>query len=112
HLDFARYCGQFNAGRGPDAITIHLIANDVFTATDETIDDRVTKMIGFYDQLIEAFHSVRRATRVGVVLSTPPSRSQDGFRNYIGAGRQTRWQYRRNLHTALERMIQHYAGRE
>ena len=112
HLDFARYCEQFNAGRGPDALTIHLIANDVFTATDETIDPRVTKMIGFYDQLIEAFHKVRPATRIGVILSAPPSRSQDGFRNYIGAGRQTRWQYRRNLHAALERMTAHVAGRE
>jgi lysophospholipase L1-like esterase len=112
HLDFARYCQQFSDGRGPDAITVHLIANDVFTATDQTIGERVDKMIGYYDELIEAFHRVRPETRIGVVLSTPPSRSQDGFRNYIGAGRQTRWQYRRNLHTALEQMIQHYAGRE
>ena len=112
HLDFGRYCDQFNGGRGPDAITIHLIANDVFTANDETIDARVKKMIGFYDQLIDAFHKVRPATRVGVILSAPASRSQDGFRNYIGAGRQTRWQYTRNLHTALEQMTAHYAGRE
>jgi lysophospholipase L1-like esterase len=112
HLDFARYCKQFNDGAGPDAITVHLIPNDVFTATDETIDARVTKMIGYYDQLVEAFQKVRPQTRIGLILSGPPARSQDGFRNYIGAGRQTWWQYRRNLHTALEQMTRHYAGRE
>jgi hypothetical protein len=111
-LDFARYCKEFNGGVGPDAITIHLMPNDIFTATDDTIEARVDKMLGYYDALIKEFHKVRANTRVGVVLPTPPSQSQDGFRNYRGAGRQTRWQYRRNLHRALERAIQKYGGRE
>lgn len=111
-LDFPRYCKQFNGGVGPDAITIHLIPNDVFTCTDETIEKRVDGMIGYYDQLIDSFHKARSDTRVGVILTAPASKSQDGFRNYIGAGHQTRWQYRRNIHRAWERMIEHYAGRE
>jgi lysophospholipase L1-like esterase len=111
-LDFARYCNEFNSGVGPVAITIHLIPNDVFTATDETIESRVSKMLEFYDILIKEFHRVRRDTRIGVILTAPPSRSQDGFRNYRGAGRQTRWQYRRNYHRALERVMQRYSGRE
>jgi len=111
-LDFARYCKEFNNGDGPDVITLHLLANDVFTATDETIDDRVEKMIGYYDTLVREFHRVRPDTRIGIVMTVPPSRSQDGFRNYTGAGRQTRWQYRRNLHRAWERMIEHYSGHE
>jgi hypothetical protein len=111
-LDFPRYCKQFNNGVGPDAITVHLIPNDVFTCTDETIDKRVDGMIGYYDQLVESFHKARSDTRVGVILTAPASKSQDGFRNYIGPGRQTRWQYRRNIHRAWERMIEHYSGRE
>ncbi len=111
-LDFARYCKEFNGGQGPDAITIHLMVNDVFTATDETIESRIDKMFGFYDTLIKEFHKVRANTRVGVVLTAPPSQSQDGFRNYIGVGRQTRWQYRRNIHRAFERAVQQYGGRE
>ncbi len=111
-LDFARYCKEFNRGEGPDAITIQLTPNDVFSATDETIEGRVEKMVGFYDTLIKEFHKVRADTRVGVLLVVPPSRSQDGFRNYTGAGRQTRWQYRRNFHRALERLVQEYGGRE
>jgi lysophospholipase L1-like esterase len=111
-LDFARYCKEFNGGQGPDAITIQLMPNDVFTANDETIESRIDKMLGFYDTLITEFHRVRPDTRVGVILVAPPSQSQDGFRNYVGAGRQTRWQYRRNIHRALERVVDHYSGRE
>lgn len=111
-LDFARYCQEFNGGQGPDVITIHLIPNDVFTATDETIEARIDTMLGYYDDLIKEFRRVRSDTRVGLIMTAPPSRSQDGFRNYRGAGRQTRWQYRRNLHRSLERMAQRYTGRE
>jgi lysophospholipase L1-like esterase len=112
HLDFARYCKTFNDGRGPDAITILLGTNDVFTATDENIDQITDKMLGYYDQLIEAFHQVRPDTRIGIVITTPPSRSQDGFRGYVGASKQTRVQYRRNQHRVVEKMIERYAGRE
>lgn len=111
-LDFARYCKEFNNGKGPDAITVLLIANDIFTATDENIDSRIGKMIGYFDALVSEFHRVRPDTRIGLELTVPPSRSQDGFRNYTGAGRQSRWQYRRNIHRAWERMIEHYRGRE
>jgi lysophospholipase L1-like esterase len=112
HLDFGRYCKEFNDGKAPDALTIHLIPNDIFTANDETIDKRTEEMIGYYDQLIDAFHKFAPEMRIGVILTAPSSRSQDGFRNYIGAGRQSRWQYRRNIHRAWEMMIKHYAGAE
>jgi lysophospholipase L1-like esterase len=112
HLDFARYCEQFNGGRGPDAISIFLGTNDVFTATDENIDARVDRVFKYYDALVNAFRKLRADTRIGVVLTTPPARSQDGFRGYVGTGRQTRVQYRRNLHRLLERFIEHYGGRE
>jgi lysophospholipase L1-like esterase len=111
-LDFARYCKQFNEGIGPDAITIFLGTNDVFSATDAMIEATIDRMFKHYDALVQAFRKVRADTRIGVILTTPPSRSQDGFRGYTGAGRQTRWQYRRNLHRLLERLLEHYGNRE
>lgn len=108
-LDFARYCAEFNSGRGPDVITIHLIVNDVFRETDETIEARIDKMIGYFDALVTEFHRVRADTRIGIILTEPSSRSQDGFRNYNREGlRHTRWQVRRNMHRAWERLIEHY----
>ena len=68
-------------------------------------------MCGYFDALIAEFHRVRAVTRIGLVLTPPSSRSQDGIRNYNRSGnRQTRWQVRRNMHRACERMIERYAS--
>ncbi|PYV15500.1 MAG: hypothetical protein DMG07_09620 [Acidobacteria bacterium] len=111
-LDFARYCKEFNGGRAPDLVTIQLGPNDVFTATDETIEARIDTMFGYYDQLVAMIRGVGRETAIGIALTVPPASSQDGFRNYRGPGRQTWWQYRRNQHRVVERMIERYGGRE
>jgi lysophospholipase L1-like esterase len=111
-LDFDRYCQEFNQGQGPDFVTIQVGINDTFTATDETIDSRIDTMLRFYDQLIEMIRRHRPRTRIGCNLVTPPAASQDGFRNYRGPGKQTRWQCRRNQHRLIERMIERYQHRE
>jgi lysophospholipase L1-like esterase len=110
-LDFARYCQEFNDGKGPDLITIGLGTNDIFTASDDTIEERIDRVLKYHDQLVESMLKVRADTRLGVQLETPPSNSQDGFRGYVGLGKQTRWQFRRNQHRLMERMIRHYGGR-
>ena len=110
-LDFQRYCNEFNDGQGPDFIAIQVGTNDTFTATDETIDQRIDVMLRYYDELIEMIHEVRPDTKIGATLVTPPAVSQDGFRNYSGRRKQTRWQFRRNQHWLVERMIQRYGGR-
>jgi len=110
-LDFQRYYDQFNTGRAPNFITIQLGPNDIFRDTDETIDAGIDKALGYYDQLIAKIHEADASTHVGVILVAPASPSQDGFRNYRGTGKQTAWQYRRNHHRLIERMIERYAGR-
>ncbi|MEZ6191056.1 MAG: SGNH/GDSL hydrolase family protein [Phycisphaerales bacterium] len=111
-LDFAAYCREFNDGVGPDMVTIQVGTNDVFSATDETIDRVINEMFTHYEALIASIHEARSDTHIGVVMVTPPSASQDGFRNYRGAGKQTRWQLRRNQHRLMERMLEHFVGRE
>ncbi|MEX2172190.1 MAG: GDSL-type esterase/lipase family protein [Pirellulales bacterium] len=110
-LDFGRYCAEFNAGKGPDLVTIGVGINDVFTANDASIDERIDGMFVHYDALIESILQARPDTKVGVQMEAPPSTSQDGFRNYIGAGKQTRWQCRRNQHRLMERMIRRFGDR-
>jgi lysophospholipase L1-like esterase len=110
-LDFVRYCLEFNDGRAPDLIAIGLGTNDVFTATDDTIEKRIDGVLGYYDTLIQCMRKAGTDTRIGLYLANPPTFSQDGFRGYIGAGRQTRWQYRRNQHRLVERLLSHYDGR-
>lgn len=110
-LDFARYCQEFNNGDGPDLITIGLGTNDVFTANDATIEATIDRMFMHYDAVLDSMRKARADSRLGVQLPTPPSTSQDGFRNYIGPGKQTRWQYRRNQHRLVERLLSRYGDR-
>jgi lysophospholipase L1-like esterase len=110
-LDFARYCQELNHGKGPDFVTILLGCNDTFSATDATIEERIDTMLLHYNKLIDMIHSVRRDTRIGALLLVPPAATQDAFGANYKCG-QTRWQYLRNQHRVVERMVQSYAGRE
>lgn len=111
-LDFARYCADVNDGKCPDLVTIGLGTNDVFAAKDDNIDGELGKMLVHYDAVVNSIRTACPKTRIGVQLTTPPSTSQDGFRNYRGAGKQTRWQYRRNQHRLIEQLLAHYGNRE
>ena len=110
-VDFAAYCRDVNGGQAPDFVTIFLGINDVFSANDGNIKARVDRMFKYYDILIAAIHEKSKATKIGVVLVPPPSASQDAFGANYGC-KQTRWQYVRNQHALVERMLQHYGGRE
>ena len=110
-LDFARYCAQLNGGAAPDFVTIFLGCNDTFSATDADIDARIDTMLTHYDALIQMIHGLSKDTRIGAVLLVPPAASQDAFGANCRCG-QTRWQYKRNQHRVVERMTEHYGGRE
>ena len=110
-LDFARYCQELNDGRFPDYVTIFLGCNDIFRATDETIDASIDTMFAHYDTLLDMIANVDATIKIGLVLPVPPAGTQDAFgANY--ANSQTRWQYKRNEHRLVERMMQKYVGRQ
>jgi len=110
-LDFHRYCREFNGGVAPDAILICIGANDIFRSNDSSIDATIDTVLGHLDTLITEFRRVGPQTAIGIAAPPPSTRSQDGFRNYAGARKQTRVQYRRNHHRLVERMIAHFGHR-
>ena len=110
-LDFGRYCQEFNEGNAPDFVTILLGCNDTFNATDETIEERIDTMFGHYETLVSMIHDHDPDTRIGAVLPMPPAATQDAFGANYGSS-QTRWQYRRNQHRLLERMMETFGNRE
>ena len=110
-LDFQHYCQDVNEGRFPDAMTIFLGPNDIFSYQDETITAGIEEMLGHYDKLIEMVKAASPATRIGVMLPVPPAASQDAFGNNY-ANSQTRWQYKRNQHALVLEMIKRYANRQ
>ncbi len=110
-LDFARYCAEFNGGKGPDFVTILLGCNDNFGAKDETIDASIDTMFKYYDMLIDMIRQVRKDTKIGALLLVPPAATQDAFGANYKCG-QTRWQYKRNQQRVVERMMEKYGKRE
>ena len=110
-LDFQRYSQDVNDGRIPDAMTIFLGPNDVFSCQDETIVGGIKEMLSHYDQLIEMVKTASPATRIGVMLPVPPAASQDAFGNNYANG-QTRWQYKRNQHAIVSAMMKRYGSRQ
>ncbi|MDD2708958.1 MAG: SGNH/GDSL hydrolase family protein [Verrucomicrobiae bacterium] len=110
-LDFKAYCDRKNNGKAPDYITVFLGTNDTFGAKDATIEQTIDKMFQYADTLIAEFRKVGPKTKIGIALVHPPCASQDGFGNNYKCG-QTRWQYRKNQHRAVERLLEKFAGRE
>lgn len=110
-LDFKRYIAENNAGQAPDIITICLGVNDNFAATDDSIEESINAMTANLDMLIGEFKAVSAGTKIGLFLIPPPAASQDAFGANYKCG-QTRWQYRRNQHRVIERMMARYGGRE
>lgn len=110
-MDFARYCQEFNGGKGPDFVTLFLGCNDTFGASDETIEASIDLMLAHYDRLIDMVRQVRKDTKIGALLLVPPAGTQDAFGANYQCG-QTRWQYKRNQQRVVERMTAKYGNRE
>lgn len=110
-LDFERYCADVHGGQAPDFVTIFLGCNDTFHALDESIEAVIDEMVVHLDALISAIRAFAPEARIGIMPPAPPAASQDAFGSNYGSG-QTRRQYKRNQHRDIERMTEHYGGRE
>ncbi|OGV47761.1 MAG: hypothetical protein A2017_07215 [Lentisphaerae bacterium GWF2_44_16] len=110
-LDFKAYCDKNNNGKAPDYIIVFLGTNDCFNAKDMNIDATIDNIFKYADLLIGEFRKVGPNTKIAVTLIPPPVATQDGFGQSYNCG-QTRWQYRKNQHRLLERMIEKFKGRE
>ncbi|HEY0980900.1 SGNH/GDSL hydrolase family protein [Schlesneria sp.] len=110
-LDFQQYCKDVNEGKFPDAVTIFLGPNDIFSYTDENLENGIEFMLTHYDQLIAMVSAASPTTRIGVMLPVPGAASQDAFGKDYGTG-QTRWQYKRNQHKLVQAMLKRYQGRQ
>jgi len=110
-LDFAAYCRDVNNGRFPELVGIFVGPNDIFSFNDATIDAGIRTMLEQYDRLVSMVRTAAPEARVGVILPVPPAASQDAFGANYTTG-QTRWQYKRNQHRLVERMLEHYGGHD
>lgn len=110
-LDYAAYCKDVHGGKFPEIVTIFLGPNDIFSQQDATIEAGIQTMLTHYDDLIRMVHAAAPNTRIGVMLPVPPAASQDAFGASYASG-QTRWQYLRNQHRLVERLLDRYGARD
>ncbi len=108
-LDFKAYCSKYAGGKAPDFITVMLGTNDVFNVKEENLDFAIEQILKKADILIAEFQKVGPDTQIGLALTVPPAAAQDAFGSNYQCG-QTRWQYRRNQHRLVERMIERYSS--
>ncbi|MGE0608706.1 MAG: SGNH/GDSL hydrolase family protein [Pirellulales bacterium] len=107
-LDFMHYCRDVNGGKSPDVVSIFLGPNDIFGATDSNLEQTIDDMLLHLAQLVEMIRSASPQTVVALMLPVPPASSQDAFGGNYASG-QTRWQYKRNQHRLVERMLDQFA---
>lgn len=110
-LNFAQYLT--NTGQPvPDWVLVSLGINDAFSYTsDSAVSLAADTGFAALDGLIANIKAVDSNTRVGIVIPTPPSNSQDAFGSAYGTG-QTQWRDKRNILIWARQMIAKYSGQE
>ena len=107
-FDLQGYFNRLNNGKAPDIITFQLGVNDVFSASDATVEKRVADILNNMDKLLAEMRKAAPNAVFGVGLTTAGCFTQDGFgKNY--AARHSRWQYKKNQHRLVEAMMQKFA---
>ena len=109
-LDVKRYFDEINDGNIPDFITIFLGCNDTFSATDDTIEARISDMFNHMDILIDAIRQAAPKAQIGLIAAVSAAASQDAF-GHDYKNNQTRWQYKRNQHHVVLAMQEKYGHR-
>ena len=107
-FDLPGYFKRLNDGKAPDIITFQLGVNDVFSANDANVDKVIDNILKNMDKLLSEMRKAAPNAVFGVGLPTAGCFTQDGFgKNY--AARHSRWQYKKNQHRLVERMMQKFA---
>ena len=108
-FSLSRYLKEHHKGVVPDFITIQLGVNDVFGASDKSIQAVVSSILANADKLIAALRKDAPNAIIGVGLVTAGARSQDAFGANYACG-QTRWQYKKNQHVLNAAMLKKFAA--
>ena len=107
-FDLQGYFNRLNGGKAPDIITFQLGVNDVFSANDGNVDKVVENILKNMDKLLAEMRKAAPNAVFGVGLPTAGALSQDAFgRSY--ASRHSRWQYKKNQHRLVEKMMEKFA---
>jgi lysophospholipase L1-like esterase len=110
-LNFTQYLTN-NAIATPDWVLVGLGINDIFSSSSDASavalsDAALVKM----DTLIASIKAAGASVKVGLMIPTPCSESQDAFGENYGVGQST-WRFKRNILTWAKQMIAKYSAQE
>lgn len=109
-LDLRRYCDENNGGVLPDFVTFIIGCNDVFRASDETIEEEAGESIRYHEVLVAMIRRAAPEAWIGFLMLPPPAASQDAFGKDYGS-RYLRWQYLRNRQRLNELFLETFGNR-
>lgn len=110
-FNFAQYMTNHSYS-GLNYVGIHLGINDMFSYTDDTsVTAQAGLVLNNYDAMISSIHAYDSTIKVGVMVTIPPSMTQDAFGANYSSG-QTRWRYKQNIMLWLQQLISKFANRE
>lgn len=110
-FNFAAYMTA-NGYSALNYVGILIGVNDVFSYTDLTaLETAVTTMMTNLNAMVLNIHTYDAAIKIGIMVNTPPSASQDAFgKNYTSV--QNKAQYKQNIIAFSKRLIDKFANRE
>ena len=109
-FDFANYLAKYNQGKTPDFITVQLGVNDVFSATAETLEARISTILVNADKMLNYIQKDAPNAVIGIGYVTSGA-DQNAFAVNYKCG-QTSWGYARNSFRLNQAMEKHFAGRK
>lgn len=110
-VNFAGYLAAHSIA-APDWVFIALGINDIFfQVSDASASAAADAAFTLLDTLIASIKSADVNTKIGIMLPSPPSSSQDAFGANYRSG-QTRWRDKRNILIWSRQLITKYTGQE
>jgi len=119
-VDFSAYATAISAS-SIDIVIIDLGANDVFSAESDPallgVGGFIESMLINIETLITKLKLYNANVKIGVALTTPPSKYQDAFgssytNDSYSGNAQNLYRYMRNIYRAWLRQIRYFGGRE
>jgi len=110
-FNFSRYMKKYSF-TSTDYVFINLGINDlIYVSNDEALEERIASMLMDYQCMINSIKSFNEEIKVGIMITIPPSSSQDAFGRTYGSG-QTQWRYKRNNFIWTKELIEKFRGSE
>jgi lysophospholipase L1-like esterase len=108
-FNFSRYMKKNNYDT-VNYVFISLGINDlIYINDDKALEERIASMLYDYRCMVNSIKSFDERIKIGLVVTIPPSRSQDAFGRAYGCG-QTRWRYKRNNFIWVKSLINEFKG--